>query len=147
MCKKQSYEIECERKKLLIVTTLIVVITLVIVIALDAFQQDILLGYITCLGLHMSLAILHVGEHSGKGGTELILCLLMQPFIYCLSLCCQPTKDQLVTQRFPSLTELGPEILWCPFAPPRDQNLCKHLRKKNERKGLKASPSSQNSCF
>jgi len=108
---------------LLVVITLVVVVTLITIIAFDALQQEVLLGHITRLRLHMTLAALHVRERGVEGGTELIPCLLMQPFVRCLSFCRQPTKDHLVTQRFPSFAELCPEILGCSFTPACDQNL------------------------
>ena len=70
-----------------------VIIDFVDVIVFDALQQDVLLGHITSLGLHVALAILHVRARGVECSTELILCLLMQPFVCCLSLFCKPTKD------------------------------------------------------
>jgi hypothetical protein len=106
-------------KKLLAVISGFIIITVVVVV-FNALQQDILLGHVTGFGLHMPLAILHVREQGVKSGTELIFCLLKQPFICCLSLFRKPTKDQFVTQWFPSFTEFGPKILGCSLAPARD---------------------------
>jgi hypothetical protein len=65
----------------------IVVVTL-ITVALDPFQREVLLCHIARLRFHMTLAILYVRERSIKGRTKLAPCLLKQPLICCLSLCC-----------------------------------------------------------
>ena len=75
---------ETNKKEKRLLAVIIIIITFIIVIILNAPQQDILLGHITRLGLHMTLAILHVREHGVEISTKLILRLLMQPVLFCL---------------------------------------------------------------